>query len=107
MDSRKLGKIRREINAARRRANRHRERIVRSLGRERLKGASARGKEPTYESTAFPKANMITIPDHGGRTLGPGTQAKILDQIEEDVDRWEAKLEQDQRLTIRGNGYGK
>lgn len=109
MNTRKLNKIRQEIASARKRANTHRdlERIARSLGRHRLTGVSARGKEPTYASTIFLKANMITIPNHGNKTFGPRTQSIILDQLEEDVDRWEEKLTRDKKNLSRGNGHDK
>ncbi len=110
MTADKLRKIEREIAAARRRRNKHRdlERIAKSLG-QRLKGAQARGREPSYENPAFPKT-LITIPDHGPRDIAPGTQAKILDQIEEDVWRWKRKLEEQEKAKgtiIKGNGYAK
>lgn len=109
MNKRKLAKIRQEIAWARKRANTHRdlERIAKSLGRQRLTGANARGKEPTYASTIFLKANMITIPAHGNATFGPRTQSIILDQLEEDADRWEEKLERDNKNISRGNGHDK
>lgn len=64
------------------------ERIAHALGRVRVK----RGKEPTYKSTEFPRANVITIPSHAGKTLRLGTAESILDQLEEDVFRFEQRL---------------
>ena len=47
---------------------------------------------------------MITIPQHGKREVSPRTRNIILDQLEEDVFRWETKLEQktDQEDDERG-----
>lgn len=56
-----------------------------------------RGKEPTYESVAFPDANMITVPDHAGKDVKRGTAANILNQCEEDVFRFEQQMEAEKR----------
>ena len=94
MDASKLAKIKRRIEECRKRANnlRHRdlESIANALGRERSK---KRTNEPTYISTVF-KTNVITIPDHPG-TLKKGTALSILDQLEEDVYRFEEELERE------------
>src|SRR5262249_10196667 len=91
----KLEKIKKLIADCRGKLNRHGdlERIALKLGRRRVK----RGKEPTYESMAFPNANVVTIPNHAGKTVKRGTAANILNQLEEDVDRWEQRL-----ITERG-----
>lgn len=94
MDAAKLAKIKRRIQECRKRANnlRHRdlESIAKALGRERSK---KRTNEPTYISTLF-KTNVLTIPDHSG-TLKKGTALSILDQLEEDVYRFEEELERE------------
>ena len=95
MDEKKLAKIERMIAECRKKSNRHRdlEHIVVALERRRVK----RGKEPTYESVAFPAANMITIPDHGTKSIRPGTLKNILNQLEEDVWRFKDALEKEKR----------
>src|SRR5688572_17410793 len=87
----KLEKIKQLIARCRRKTNTHRdlEAIVIALKRRRVK----RGKEPTYESTVFLNVNVITIPDHAGKTLKKGLAANILNQCEEDVFRFEEQIE--------------
>src|SRR5215470_7626978 len=104
MTEAKLEKIRQMILACRRKINKHRdlEQIVLALERRRVK----RGKEPTYESIAFPNVNAITIPDHAGRTVKKGTAATILNQCQEDVYRFEEKLEAEKgRIQNDESGY--
>jgi hypothetical protein len=95
MTSQKLKKIKREIAAARRRSNSYRdlEKIAILLERSQAKGPQARGKEPTFVSTVFPKIHPITIPRHPGRDVAIGTAKAILNQLEEDVLRFERMLQ--------------
>jgi hypothetical protein len=95
MDQKKLAKIERLIAECRRKSNKHRdlEHIVLALERRRVK----RGKEPTYESVAFPNVNMITIPDHGGKNIKRGTSHSILNQCEEDVWRFKEAFNRETR----------
>lgn len=90
MTDAQLEKIKGLIVDCRGKLNRHRdlERIALKLGRKLVK----RGKEPTYESMVFPDANVITIPNHAGKTVKRWTAANILNQLEEDVYRWERRL---------------
>lgn len=91
----KLKNIRRMIESCRRKTNKHRnlEAIVIALKRKRVK----RGKEPTYESTVFKEANVITIPDHAGKDVARGTANSILNQCEEDVFRFEEEIEREKK----------
>lgn len=50
-----------------------------------------RGKHPTWVSQVLPEAPPLSIPDHGGRDLNRHTAGVILDQLEADLDRLEAK----------------
>ena len=59
------------------------ERFAKRLGRTR----KTRGKEPTYE---MPGRFPLTIPSHP-RTLAIGTACNILDQLELDLDHFEAQ----------------
>jgi HicA-like toxin of HicAB toxin-antitoxin system len=95
MTSQKLKKIKQEIAAARQRTNKYRdlEKIAASLERVLAMGAQSRGKEPTFISTAFDRINPITIPNHPGRDIARGTAKAILNQLEEDVLRFEKLLE--------------
>jgi len=89
----KLKKLRRELDALRRRRKSIRSDELESLairiGRRRVK----RGKEPTYERVA-PGWFPLTIPSHPG-TLPIGTACNILNQLEDDIERLEAEIEQE------------
>jgi hypothetical protein len=61
------------------------QRFARQLGRREVK----RGKEPTWENDDFPDLRPLSIPDHGGKDLTPGTQNSILNQLEDDLCRWD------------------
>jgi len=67
--------------------------LAKRLGRAKVK----RGKEPTWESAIFGHLRPLSIPDHGGgRDLAPGTQASILNQLEDDLYAWEQKLDEEE-----------
>jgi hypothetical protein len=103
MTRKKLNQIRASIAAARRRSNTFADLagIAQALGRKRAKGAQARGKEPAFISTVFVKIAPITIPYHG-KDIKTGTAKNILNQLEDDVLRFERLLEEQRRA---GNGY--
>lgn len=102
MKRRSLNKLRREIDALRRSPQKARalENVAKRLGRKRVK----RGKEPTWESQEFAELYPLAVPHHGGRDLAPGTKNSILDQLEDDLLAWEARLtkeeEQDELLKL-------
>ena len=105
MTPKKLRNIKEKIAAYRKKASnlRHRdlERIALALGRKRVK----RGKEPTYESTLL-ETTVVTIPDHGTKTVSPGVAKNVLDVFEEDVFWLEEQLEeQKQREIIHEDRY--
>jgi hypothetical protein len=86
----KLRKLRRELDALRRRSGAIRpaelETLAKRLGRKRMK----RGHEPTFERDV-PGWFPLTIPKHPG-TLAIGTACSILNQLEEDLDRLGAEI---------------
>lgn len=109
MTPNKLEKIKREIAAARRRVNTYRDlaSIAISLERRLAKGAEVRGKGPAFISTAFPNANPITIPNHAGKTIKKGTAHSILNQLDEDVSRFEEQFDNDTDDSDGGSDNGK
>jgi hypothetical protein len=98
MDRKKLSKIRRDLDALRRSQPKATDlqRLARRLGRRR----DDRGKHPMYGSEAFPNHRPLSIPNHKGRDYPPGTRDSILNQLEEDLDAWDAALSRQER----GNG---
>jgi hypothetical protein len=100
MDRKKLAKLRREMEALRRSQPKAAALVsfARKLGRKKVN----RGKEPTYESEEFLDLSALTIPMHKGRDIPPGTRDSILDQLDEDLLRWDERL-----MTIKQtNGDG-
>lgn len=99
MDVKKLAKIKKTIEDCRGKLFNIRPRdlkkIATALGRQEVD----RGKEPTYESQEL-DTNVITIPQHGARTVAPGTARNILDQLENDVFLFEEQLEEQSRGEI-------
>lgn len=98
MHRKKLDKIKSDLRSLKAAAGNLRDRrvreVARSLGRRRCKGGSKRGKEPTFISEPFPDLRPLSIPAHG--TLKKGTGLNILNQLDEDVLRWEEELESNQ-----------
>jgi hypothetical protein len=92
MHRKKLDKIKRELASLRQ--GRHRasafQGLARQLGR---KENTKRGKEPMWESEAFPDLYPLAIPMHGGKDISPGVQRQLLNLMEEDILRWEGTLE--------------
>ena len=60
---------------------------ARSLGRI----PENRGKEPTWINPNFPALRPLSIPHHS-KGLNRFTAQSILDQLEEDLDRWKEYL---------------
>jgi hypothetical protein len=98
MDRRRLTRIRRKAAALRRSQPKARELVALAtqLGRKKVD----RGKEPMYESDAFPHLRPLSIPNHKGRDMPSGTKNSILTQLEDDLDAWEEALFRQER----GNG---
>jgi hypothetical protein len=91
MNKKKLAKIRREIEACRRKQVKARDliSIAKKLGRQ----LENRGKEPVF-SYSGPHAPLpLAIPDHGGKDLPVGTKRSILNVLEDDVTYWELMLD--------------
>jgi len=78
----RLAKLRRSVPSAK-----QLEGLATSLGRKRVK----RGKEPTWESMAFPNLRPVSIPRHS--FLSRFTAGNILSQLEEDIFRYKEMLE--------------
>jgi len=62
--------------------------VAAKLGRKRSK----RGKEPTYISEPFPDLRPLSIPSHSSGVKRFTAQG-ILDQLDEDVVRWQNELQ--------------
>ena len=56
-----------------------------------------------WESQEFLNLPPLSIPDHSGRDLAPGTKASILDQLEEDILAWEDKFGEGDEASQRDN----
>jgi hypothetical protein len=87
MATRRLAKVRAEIDALRHGLGSITARefigLAIRLGRMRV----VRGKEPTFERQGW---KPLTIPNHSG-TLKKGTACSILDQLEADLEHLEAE----------------
>ena len=66
-----------------------------------------RGKEPMYESEPFPQLRALSIPNHKGKDMAPGTRNSILNQLEEDADAWDEAIERQERTNGGGSGSGR
>jgi hypothetical protein len=100
MTQKRLASLRRRVQALRRSQAKARElhQLALQLGRKRVN----RGKHPMYESGVFRDLWPLSIPDHKGRDMPTGTKESILNQLEEDLDAWDAALSTQER----GNGSG-
>ena len=87
MNGRRLARIRRLLEQARRSQQRARDLEKLARGRRQDK----RGKEPTWVHDELP-VYPLSIPHHGGRDLAPGTRNSILNVLEVDVIAWEERL---------------
>jgi hypothetical protein len=92
MNWKRLNKVKRELAGMRQ--GRHKalefQSLARRLGRDEN---TKRGKEPMWESIPFPDLFPLAIPKHGGKDISPGVQRQLLNLLEEDVLRWEEKLD--------------
>jgi hypothetical protein len=90
MNRRKVERLRSEIDRLRGRGgikSVELERLAAKLGRR----LSKRGKEPTWVNDRLPTLRPVSIPNHPG-DLNRHTAGSILDQLESDLDQWEALL---------------
>jgi hypothetical protein len=101
MDQKRLRKLRREMEGLRRSQPKAMTLVsfARKLGRKKV----SRGKEPTYESEEFLDSWPLTIPIHKGRDLAPGTRDSILDQLDDDLQRWEERLMAEKHMNGDGS----
>lgn len=90
MNLKRLTKLKRELDALSRGQAKagELESLAIRLGRKQVK----RGKEPVWESEAFPILFPLSIPHHGGRDIPVGTRRSILRQLLEDIEAWEFAL---------------
>jgi hypothetical protein len=92
MNKKKLQRLKRQVAALRQRLGNIRskelQRLAQALGRDREK---KRRGEPMWISTALPSSRPLAIPDHPG-TLKRYTAGSILDQLDDDIVRWEEML---------------
>ncbi len=58
-----------------------------------------RGKHPTYISDDFRDLRPISIPSHAGGFLKRGTILSILDDLHEDISRWQEYLDANESET--------
>ena len=64
------------------------ERLAHALGRRRAN----RGKHPMWVSDPFPHLRPVSIPNHG-REMKRFTKNAVLDQLEEDFENWQIRLD--------------
>jgi hypothetical protein len=91
MNRKKLNKLRHELARMRRSPQKSGDldSLAMALGRKLVN----RGKEPVWESTEFDHLYPVSIPRHGARTVSIGTKNSILDQLEDDIQAWDMRLE--------------
>lgn len=88
MNYKKLTKLRKELKELRQKGGikpRELEVLARALGRE----LHSRGSEPNWVSNVFRDLSPVSIPHHGNKDLNKFTARAILDQLENDVERFE------------------
>lgn len=88
MNSKKLKKLRREIEEMIRSPQGRKSEDFSSIARQLGRKLSDRGKEPTYVREAGPKLMPpLSIPNHAG-DMPTGTARSILDALLSDCDEW-------------------
>ena len=91
MNQKKLSKLRREVKAFRQKGG-VKSRELESLARAFSRELHSRGSEPNWVSTVFHDLRPISIPHHGGKDLNKFTARAILDQLENDIERFERQI---------------
>jgi hypothetical protein len=105
MDSKKLDKIRRQLEAFQIQggvSSKLLVKLAKALGCK----IDPRGKEPTYVNELLPDLLPVSIPNR--KDLAPGTKANILDSLEGHVYAWQDRLEKEKADTngqSRRNDY--
>lgn len=90
MNRSKLIKLKRKLGDFRSRGgikSRELESFAKRLGRFR----DDRGKEPTWVNEQFPTLRPLSIPHHS-TDLNKNTARAMLDQLQEDIEKWEEEL---------------
>ena len=96
MDSKKLDKFRRQLEAFRKQgglSSKPLVKLAKALGCK----IDPRGKEPTYVNEQLPGLLPVSIPNR--KDLAPGTKANILDSLEGHIYAWEDRLEKEKANT--------
>jgi hypothetical protein len=91
MNSRKLRRLRKRLDALRTRLGNIESRELESLAKALGRRPANRGKEPTFVSELLPQSRPLSIPHHS-TPLKKGTAGSILDQLEKDIDDLEELL---------------
>jgi hypothetical protein len=100
MNRKKLGKLQDELDQMR--ASSCRAADVQSLAARLGRNLGNRGKHPMWVSDEFKELFALSIPDHGGRDLSRHVKKKILDNLQQDIFAWDAKLPRE--INRNGNG---
>ncbi len=90
MNRRKLGKLRKELEQMRR-SPQNAAALQSLASRLERKLNTTRGKHPNWVSH-FDHLYPVSIPDHGGRDIPPGTKNQILNALEDDILAWDEGL---------------
>jgi hypothetical protein len=98
MNKKKIRKLRKRLETLRIRPGNIKARELIKLAQQLGRVPIARGKHPTYVSEPFPRSNPISIPNHPG-AMKSVIAKNILDQLEQDVFAFEAKLEEEEELS--------
>ena len=88
MNRQKLDKLRKRVEELRQKGgigSSELESLAEALGRVRSK----RGKHLTWINKAIPDLPPLSIPRHGSKDLNRITANIILDQLEQDIERFE------------------
>lgn len=101
MNQKKIDKLRREIESLRRKGG-VKGRELRSIAQAVGRKLGSRGKEPTWVSKQFP-SRPLSIPGHPG-DLSKYTAGDILDELEQDLDEIEIRMEDEQGDEPDGRG---
>jgi hypothetical protein len=98
MDPKKVRKLREELESLRRRGgvkSGELESLAARLGRRR----AVRGSEPNWVNDLSRSSRPVSIPHHGNSDLNRFTARGILNQLEEDLEKYEELLSQRQNPT--------
>lgn len=104
MDRKKLDRVRRAIEDARRSAQT--ENDLRALAKMCGRTTYGGGNHPMWQS-AFPRHRPFPIPCHGGNPyVSPRVRKIVLDHLEADATAYEEILEAENKRDGNGGTYG-